>query len=139
MRQFNTAAEIKAERELQRSNSVVYSLLGVLLGELDRLPIPRSQEPTKDQIYDVVRKLHEGALLLSSKDLSEEAKIEYAYLKDFIKQQLSIEEIEDIVKGLHLNFPSYNIGQIMKYFKDTYPGQYDGKIVSQVAKSVLNN
>lgn len=142
MKTFNTVAEIKAEREFQRSNPVIYSLLGVLLGEIDRLPIPRSQEPSEDQIYAIVKKLYEGALLLASKDWSEEAKIEYAYLKDFIKRQLSSEDIYAII-GTQKNIAivkgtSMNIGVVMKHFKDNYPGQYDGKLVSQIAKEMLN-
>ena len=138
MKTFNTVAEIKAERELQRQNPVIYSLLGVLLGEIDRLPIPRTQSPTEDQIYNIIKKLYEGAEYIASKDLSEESKIEYAYLKDYIKQQLSEQEIKDIVFGLMVqsNMPC-NIGIVMKHFKDNYSGQYDGKLVSQIAKDML--
>ena len=132
MKTFNTVAEIKAEREFQRSNPVIYSLLGVLLGEIDRLPIPRTQSPSKDQIYAIIKKLYEGAELLASKDWSEEAKIEYAYLKDFIKQQLSEEEIRKIISESGLN----QIGPIMAYFKNYHSGQYDGKLVSQIAKEI---
>ena len=132
MKTFNTVAEIKAEREFQRSNPIIYSLLGVLLGEIDRLPIPRTQSPSKDQIYAIVKKLYEGAELLASKDWSEEAKIEYAYLKDYIKQQLSEEEIRQIISKSGLN----QIGAIMTYFKNYHSGQYDGKLVSQIAKEV---
>ena len=138
MKTFETIEQIKQERQSQRDNPVIYSLLGVLLGEIDRLPIPRTQSPTEDQIYAIVKKLYEGAELLASKDLSEESKIEYAYLKDYIKQQLSEQEIKDIVFGLMVqsNMPC-NIGIVMKHFKDNYSGQYDGKLVSQIAKEVL--
>ena len=138
MKTFETVEQIKQERHLQRENPVIYSLLGVLLGEIDRLPIPRTQSPTEDQIYNIIKKLYEGAEYLASKDLSEEAKIEYAYLKDYIKQQLSEQEIKDIVFGLMVqsNMPC-NIGIVMKHFKDNYSGQYDGKLVSQIAKDML--
>ena len=136
MKTFETVEQIKQERQSQRANPVIYSLLGVILGEIDRLPIPRTQSPTEDQIYAIVKKLYEGAELLASKDLSEEAKIEYAYLKDYIKQQLSSEEIIKIITSLKTNF-NCNIGLVMKYFKDNYSGQYDGKLVSQIAKEVL--
>lgn len=136
MKTFETVEQIKQERQSQRENPVIYSLLGVLLGEIDRLPIPRTQRPTEDQIYAIVKKLYEGAELLASKDLSEESKIEYAYLKDYIKQQLSSEEIIKIITGLKTNF-NCNIGLVMKHFKDNYSGQYDGKLVSQIAKEVL--
>lgn len=137
MKKFSTVEEIKRERESQRSNSVIYSLLGVLLGEIDRLPIPRTQSPSEDQIYSIIKKLYEGAEYMASRDLSEESKIEYAYLKDFIKQQLSEADIRYEIEDLMLS-KGCNIGMIMKHFKEWYPGQYDGKLVSQIAKEELN-
>ncbi len=137
MKKFSTVEEIKRERESQRSNSIIYSLLGVLLGEIDRLPIPRTQSPSEDQIYSIIKKLYEGAEYMSSRDLSEESKLEYAYLKDYIKTQLGRSEIEMIISDIVLQQPNANIGVVMKYFKDNYPGQYDGKLVSQIAKEML--
>lgn len=136
MRTFENVEQIKTERQAQRENPVIYSLLGVVLGELDRLPTRAN--PTEDQIYTVIKKMYEGAELLASKDLSEEAKIEYAYLKDFIKAQLGRSEIEIIIAELILQVPNVNIGVIMKHFKDNYSGQYDGKLVSQIAKEMLS-
>lgn len=138
MKKFSTIEEIKRERESQRSNQVVYSLLGVLLGEIDRLPIPRTQSPSEDQIYSIIKKLYEGAEYMAERDLSEESKIEYAYLKDYIKTQLGQSNIEMIIAEIILEQPTANIGVIMKYFKDNYSGQYDGKLVSQIAKEMLN-
>lgn len=138
MKTFKTIQEIKAEREQQRSNPVIYSLLGVLLGELDRLPIPRSQTPSEDQIYGVLKKLYDGAEFCAAEDLSEESKVEYAYLKDYIKAQLTEEEIKDIIFGLMVRSDiKYNMGLVMKHFKDNYPNQYDGRLVSNVAKEML--
>ena len=134
MRTFENVEQIKAERHAQRDNPIIYSLLGVVLGELDRLPTRAN--PSEDQIYTVIKKMYEGAELLASKGWDEDAKIEYAYLKDFIKQQLTAEEIINIVTGLKANF-NCNIGLVMKYFKDNYPGQYDGKTVSQITKQIL--
>lgn len=138
MKKFSTVEEIKRERESQRSNSTIYSLLGVLLGEIDRLPIPRTQSPSEDHIYSIIKKLYEGAEYMASRDLSEESKIEYSYLKDYIKAQLGRSEIEMIISDLVLQQPNTNIGVVMKYFKDNYPGQYDGKLVSQIVKEMLN-
>ena len=139
MKVFRTVTEIKAEREAQRSNVVIYSLLGVLIGEIDRLPIPRTQSPSEDQIYAIVKKLYEGAEYCASKDLSEESKIEYAYLKDYIKAQFSEEELYAIVNGLIDTSEVYpNIGMIMKYFKENHAGAYDGKLLSNVAKTCLS-
>lgn len=136
MRTFENVEQIKAERQAQRDNPVVYSLLGVVLGEPDRLPTRAN--PTADQIYAIVKKLYEAAEFIASKDLDDDAKTEYAYLKNFIKEQLSRSEIEIIITELLLQAPSANIGVIMKHFKDNYAGQYDGKAVSQIAKEIIN-
>lgn len=135
MKTFNTVSQIKAERELQRSNPVIYSLLGVLLGEIDRLPIPRSQEPSEDQIYAIVKKLHESAKEM--REYTPAADQEFEYLKDYIKAQLGRSEIEIIIAELLLQVPGVNLGVVMRHFKDNYSGQYDGKLVSQIAKEIL--
>ncbi len=135
MKKFETVSQIKAERELQRSNPVIYSLLGVLLGEIDRLPIPRSQEPSEDQIYAIVKKLHESAKEM--REYTPAADQEFVYLKDYIKAQLGRSEIEIIIAELLLQVPGVNLGVVMKHFKDNYSGQYDGKLVSQIAKEIL--
>lgn len=135
MKKFETVSQIKAERELQRSNPVIYSLLGVLLGEIDRLPIPRSQEPSEDQIYAIVKKLHESAKEM--REYTPAADQEFEYLKDYIKAQLGRSEIEIIIAELLLQVPGANLGVVMRHFKDNYSGQYDGKLVSQIAKEIL--
>lgn len=135
MKKFETVSQIKAERELQRSNPVIYSLLGVLLGEIDRLPIPRSQEPSEDQIYAIIKKLHESAKEM--REYTPAADQEFEYLKDYIKAQLGRSEIEIIIAELLLQVPGANLGVVMKHFKENYSGQYDGKLVSQIAKEIL--
>ena len=134
MKVFYNVAEIKAARQEQRDNPVIYSLLGVVLGELDRLPIPRGQEPSEDQIYAVIKKLYEAAKEM--REMSPESDQEYMYLKDFIKKQLSEADILFEIEDLMLS-KGCNIGMIMKHFKEWYPGQYDGKLVSKIAKEVL--
>ena len=134
MKVFYNVAEIKTARQEQRDNPVIYSLLGVVLGELDRLPIPRGQEPTQDQIYAVIKKLYEAAKEM--REMTPDADQEYTYLKDFIKKQLSEADIRFEIEDLMLS-KDFNIGVVMKHFKEWYPGQYDGKLVSKIAKEYL--
>lgn len=134
MKVFNDVSSIRAERQAQRSNEVIYNLLGVILGELDRLPIPRGQEPSEEQIYTVIKKLYEAANEM--REMSPEADQEYMYLKDFIKKQLSEADIRFEIEDLMLS-KDCNIGMIMKHFKEWYPGQYDGKLVFKIAKEEL--
>lgn len=131
MKVFYNVAEIKIARQEQRDNPVIYSLLGVVLGELDRLPIPRGQEPSEDQIYAVIKKLYEAAKEM--REMTPEADQEYMYLKDFIKQMMTEDELRKVISESGCK----NMGEIMKFLKMNYNGTYDGKMANMIAKEVL--
>lgn len=135
---FSCIEEIKLERFAQRNNPVIYSLLSVVIGELDRLPT--RENPTEEQIYSVIKKMYESSQYLVENNLSEESKIEYEYLKNYIKVQLTEDQIKSIIESIDksevTNNEKYVIGKVMKYFKDNYAGQYDGKLVSQIVKEL---
>jgi uncharacterized protein YqeY len=131
MKVFYNVAEIKTARQEQRDNPVIYSLLGVVIGELDRLPIPRGQEPTQDQIYAVIKKLYEAAKEM--REMTPEADQEYMYLKDFIKQMMTEDELRKVISESGCK----NMGEIMKFLKMNYNGTYDGKMANMIAKEVL--
>jgi uncharacterized protein YqeY len=131
MKVFYNVAEIKTARQEQRDNPVIYSLLGVIIGELDRLPIPRGQEPTQDQIYAVIKKLYEAAKEM--REMTPEADQEYMYLKDFIKQMMTEDELRKVISESGCK----NMGEIMKFLKMNYNGTYDGKMANMIAKEVL--
>ena len=132
MRKFNNIQEIKAERSSMKDDKIIYNLLTVLLGELDRLPT--RDNPSEDQIYSVIKKMYDNAMEM--KDLKRESVIEAFYLKDFIKKQLNDDDLEKIIigfKALNMN----NIGAIMKALNTNYKGQFDGKKASEIIKRVL--
>ena len=58
-------------------------------------------------------------------------------MSQFIKKQLSEADIRFEIEDLMLS-KECNIGIIMKHFKEWYPGQYDGKLVSKIAKEMLS-
>ena len=131
MKVFYNVAEIKTARSEQRDNPVIYSLLGVIIGELDRLPIPRGQEPTQDQIYAVIKKLYEAAKEM--REMTLEADQEYTYLKDFIKQMMTEDELRKVISESGCK----NMGEIMKFLKMNYNGTYDGKMANMIAKEFI--
>lgn len=135
-KEFTCIEEIKLERFAQRNNPVIYSLLGVVLGELDRLPT--RENPTKDQIYVVIKKLYDAAAEM--REMNPESDQEYMYLKNYIKIQLTEDQIKSIIESIDksevTNNEKYVIGKVMKYFKDNYAGQYDGRLVSQIVKEL---
>ena len=139
MKKFTTVQEISDERKHQRENPVVYTLLGTIIGEIDRLPIPRTEKPSEDQIYKIIKKMHDSvADMLSYNSDNAQYQEEYNYLKDFIRVQLSESELEIIVSDFILGNSTAKMGDIMKHLKDNYAGQYDGKLASKVVNFILN-
>lgn len=132
MRKFNNINEIKEERASLREDKIIYNLLGVVLGELDRLPT--RDNPTEDQIYSVIKKMYDNAMEM--KDFNRDSAIEAFYLKDFIKKQLTNNELEAVILDLKSQGIT-NIGGMMKALNSAYKGQFDGKIASEIIKAVL--
>lgn len=132
MKTFNTVQEIQNERTAQRGNAIIYTLLGVLIGEIDRLPT--RDNPTPDQIYKEVNKLYNNAKEMSI--YKEDSKVEMEYLKDYIKQQFTVEELTDVIVKLK-NDGCKNIGDFMKTLNSQYKGQFDGKMASGIINKIL--
>ena len=63
---------------------------------------------------------------------------EMKIMEEYLPKQLSEQDIRDIIMGrmVQSDIPC-NMGIVMKYFKDNYSGQYDGKMVSTIAKEML--
>ena len=126
MRTFKNTDEIRVERLNNRSNTIIYNLLGVLLGELDRRP-NQNTPITEGDIYKNIKKLYDAAIECGN---TEEEK----YLEEFIKKQLTDQELRDAINTIKLK--GYrSMGDIMKMLSLQYPGQYDGKKAAQFARS----
>lgn len=128
MRTFKTKSEIKSEIRSIKDSTII-NLLKVIIGELDRLPT--REEPTEDQIYSVIKKMYESAIIMNSTE-------EINYLKQFIKQSLTEQQLTTIIEEAIQNNSIHNIGEAMKYLKTNYPNQYDGKIASSIIKTLFN-
>lgn len=135
MKKFSTVQEIQAERQNQRANDIIYTMLGVLLGEIDRLPT--RETPTEDQIYSAVNKMYNNAKeMVDYNPGNTVAKVEMAYLQDYIKKQLSEAELTGIILGLKED--GYKtIGEFMKALNTFHKGRFDGKIASSIINKIL--
>ena len=131
MEKFININQIKEAKNQYREDKIIYNLLNVLLGELDRLPT--RAEPTEDQIYSVIKRMYDNAMEM--KDIKRESAIEAFYLKDFIKKQLTDDELIEILnkyKASGIN----NIGGFMKALNSEYKGQFDGKKANELIRTL---
>ena len=70
-------------------------------------------------------------------ELKDKLMLELAAIEAFLPKQMSAEQIEKILVDLKTATPGINLGLVMKTLKESYNGQYDGKVASEVAKKVL--
>ena len=132
MKKFNNIAEIKEAKIKYRDDKVIYNLLNVIIGELDRLPT--RTEPNEDQIYSIIKRMYENAMIM--KEDNRDSDIEAFFLKDFIKKQLSDSELVNIIMQ-YKEDGLKNIGDYMRALNTEYKGQFDGKKASEIIKKLM--
>lgn len=132
MKTFNNVQEILNEKNKHRDNPIIYNMLCVLVGEIDRMPA-RSKS-TADEIYTCVNRMYNNAKEMSQ--YKEESRIEVAYLQDYIKQQFTEAELTGIILGLKEDGYK-SIGDFMKALNTLYKGRFDGKIATSIINKIL--
>lgn len=107
---------------------------------------PNAPETLTDaDIQQIIQKLvkqrkdsAEQYIAAGRQELADNELAEMRVMEEYLPKQLSKEEIKDIIMGLMVRSDvCFNMGLIMKYFKEHYSGQYDGKMVSTIAKEML--
>jgi uncharacterized protein YqeY len=118
--------DLNNSRLTQNKQSIM--LLSTLLGEAEMIGKNKSRLTTDDECVQIVKKFIKGIddtlqySLANSEELEQEKKI----LCKYLPKQLSKEEICDIINKCSFD----NLGSLMKYMKEHFSGQYDGKTVS---------
>lgn len=109
-----------------KSNPVVRNLISTIIGELDR----KSKNPNEAEVMSVIKKIRDADLEVT---MTEQIAKELDFLDGLIPKSLSEDEMKKIVSSLSFT----KIGEYMSYFKENYPGQYDGKMLSSIVKEKL--
>ena len=101
-----------------------------------------NRETTDDEALAMVRKFLKNATetlqrLDDAGRPTDVAKEEILILNSYLPKQLSAAQLLDAVRGMKDVDPALNVGTAMKLLKERYNGLYDGKIASEVVKTVL--
>jgi len=127
--------KIKKERLIAMKNkeNIKKNVLGVLLGELDRV----DKDPTKEQIIKTIKKIIDANIEVGSEITLKENEI----LQKYMPQLLSNSELEIII-NTQISYNEYkgikDMGKIMGFLSSNYIGQYDGKKASEIIRIKLN-
>lgn len=133
--------DLTTARKEKRSFDVIR--LSTLFGEVEKVGKDKGNRPTTDEeAIAVIKKFIVNAqeslkAILSREEFSDNTQMAYleeiAQYESYLPKQLSEEDIVRIIMTLP---PSYKIGDVMKSFKENFSGQYDGKKVSDIFKSL---
>lgn len=112
------------------------SLLTTLLGEAAMVGKNASRETTDAEVVAVVKKfvknIDETVTALTTRGQNAGAFLaERAVLEQFLPVQMT----EQAIQNVAAQFKS--MPEFMKFMKENYAGQYDGKVASTIAKAVF--
>lgn len=111
------------------SNTEVKSILRVLIGEFNRI----GKTVTDEQVISIVKKMIDNAKLVGN-----EGEIEI--LNAYLPKQLDENQLAGIISALIFsnNYTIKDMGKIMSELKNSYNGQYDGKLASNLIKEIFS-
>jgi len=128
-------------------NTLKSNLLGTVISEAKMIgKNDHNREPTEEEVINVIKKFLKGinetitALQSGNRDTSKEI-TEKEILESFLPQQLSEndlkEKITSIINELENRSPQ-QMGKVMALLKERFPNQFDGKMASNLTKSLLS-
>lgn len=107
------------------------SVLSTLFSEVERVGKDKGNRPTTDEeALAVIKKFianNNECIALGQVGLLEQNKVYQA----FLPQQLAEANLRQIIAEKQLS----GVSDVMKFFKTAYPGQYDGALLSKIAKN----
>lgn len=132
---YDKVKELQKQSRLAKEKDTATTLT-TLLGEAETLAKRDGLDKPSDSVVEgVCRKtIKNNKETLSHVKSDEEAEPllkEIVLLKQFLPSQLSSEQLAEILNKVDVA----NIGEGMRYLKENYDGQYDGKVAFDTVKS----
>lgn len=134
---------------MKEKDSFSLGVVRMVKGAIQLESINKKKELTDEEIISVISKqikMRKDSIVEFEKgnrqDLVDEANAEINILLSYLPQQLSEEEILQIVKESAIEAGASSIkdmGKVMALVRPKTVGKADGKLVSQIVKDYLNN
>lgn len=136
--------QIKSDQVEARKarNAPLASLLTTLLGEAQIIGKNAGRETTDDEVVEKVKAFIKNINFSLEKvpegDARNQLVFEKNILERYLPEQITEERMFEIIKATReLKGSKIEMKEIMNLFKNRFPGQYDGKVLSNVAKDYL--
>lgn len=126
---FQALMELKKEMMKSRAKNITeYNVLCTLIAECYK----QDKDPNDSIVVPHIKKFIENAKMILEHDPARlEPQVEIALLERFLPRQLTEEQVIAIIDEMD---STAGMKEIMAHFKQNYSGQYDGAMVSKIAK-----
>ena len=115
-------------KEMDKKN-----FLGLIKGEIQN-EIGRTGKDDDETVMNILKKM-EKSLKQTNTD---ESLAELEYIKPYLPVMMGEDRIREILTNYKDNGLN-NVGQMMGEFNKTFKGMADNKVVSELAKEIINN
>ena len=140
LRLKETLKEALKAKDQVKLDAVRSVLSAIQYAEIDKGVEELSEEGILGLVRSEIKKLKEEleyAEKAAREDLKKKLIYENAVLEVFLPPQLGETELERTLLELKAQSPGLNVGTAMKVLKEKYPGQFNGKLASDLAKKLL--
>lgn len=130
--------QIKADQLQARKSKepLKIKLLTTLLAEAAKPGLDDGKrESTDAEVIAVIKKFIKNALETLAHRHDDDIATEVSVLESYLPLQLTGEDIRKLICA---NLDLSNVGEAMKFLKDNYSGQYDGRVASTIAKEIFS-
>ncbi len=132
------AANIRRDQMVARKNRATLdiNLLTTLVSDIGTFEKNVAREITDSEVMDILQKFVKNTkITLASVPTHEVALHELKLLEGYLPKQLNIEELTKIISDFIAEHGK-DIGKIMGHLKANHAGLFDGKVASEVIKSL---
>ena len=109
------------------------NFLGVVKGEVQN-EVGRSGKDDDETVMGILKKMEKSLKQTNTA----ESLAELEYIKPYLPVMMGEERILEILTNYKANGLN-NVGQMMGEFNKTFKGMADNKVVSELAKEIINN
>ena len=147
--EYKSKIEGGLKEALKSRDSIRLSLLRMLLASIKNKEVEKLRALSEDEFFAIVKtsiKQHLESIESFKKgqrqDLVDKEEKELEMLKEFLPAQLSEEEmsreIDGAIKELEVKSQK-EMGKVIKFLMEKYPGRIDGKVLSQMVLKRLSS
>jgi uncharacterized protein len=139
---YRSRIEEELKNALRQKNTVTVSVLRMLLAAIKNKEIEKRRSLSDDEFYAIVKtsvKQHDESIESFKKgqrsDLVEKEEKELEILKGFLPSPLLEEELFGEIDVAIQSLEAKNqrdMGKVIKFLLEKYPGRVDGKVLSQM-------